>query len=330
MSQNKAIAVVIIGRNEGERLVRCIQSMLEKVGAIVYVDSGSSDDSVEYCRSQGLDVVELDMSLPFTAARARNEGFSYIKRMELPEFIQFIDGDCALGTDWLEKAESFLVSNEGVGLVCGVRKEIFPERSWYNFLCDLEWNGPKGDIQESGGDFLVRSSVFEAINGFDGEVIAGEEPELCYRIRMSGWKIHRLDEMMTSHDANITTVKQWWGRSVRSGHAYANIAYMHRDSKEKIYQKETKSIVFWGAVVPVSLVAGLLFYYPVACFIIACYLYISVKVYSYGKKSLKLNNQQARYYALSIVAGKLPHAYGVLKYICRVISRRQMSIIEYK
>lgn len=66
--------VVVIGRNEGERLRQCLRSLLPTVVA-VYVDSGSTDGSAKWARDNGAEVVDLDASVPFTAARVRNAGF---------------------------------------------------------------------------------------------------------------------------------------------------------------------------------------------------------------------------------------------------------------
>src|SRR3979490_1839399 len=108
--------VVIIGRNEGERLRRCLTSASASTGAVVYVDSGSTDGSAQWARNYGADVIELDMSIPFTAARARNAGFRRLKEIA-PKLlcVQFVDGDCELAQGWLEHAVSFLGSHADVG-----------------------------------------------------------------------------------------------------------------------------------------------------------------------------------------------------------------------
>ena len=65
-----SIGVVAIGRNEGDRLRVCLTSALRDSNHVVYVDSGSTDGSVAMVRELGATVVELDLSIPFTAARA--------------------------------------------------------------------------------------------------------------------------------------------------------------------------------------------------------------------------------------------------------------------
>src|SRR5512139_2136631 len=193
MSTPSRVGVVIIGRNEGERLVRCLRSLASEQNQLVYVDSGSTDDSVNTARSRGADVVALDMTVPFTAARARNEGFKRMRKLyPQAEYVQFLDGDCELSPAWLEKAASFLDLNLSVAAVCGRRRERWPERTVYNMLCDIEWDTPIGEAKACGGDVLMRVDAFEEVHGFRPDLIAGEEPELCVRLRASGWKIWRL------------------------------------------------------------------------------------------------------------------------------------------
>ena len=147
------IGVVVIGRNEGVRLERCLRSLMQGVGKVVYVDSGSTDGSPQLARSLGVEVLALDMRVPFTAARARNEGFSALQRL-LPsmQLVQFVDGDCEVDARWLATAQAFLDQHPEVAVVCGRRRERFPERSVYNLLCDLEWDTPIGEAKACGGD----------------------------------------------------------------------------------------------------------------------------------------------------------------------------------
>src|SRR4051794_6544130 len=99
------LGVIAIGRNEGERLRRCLESLSGLGLTIVYVDSSSEDGSVELARGLGAEVVELDLARPFTAARARNEGFERLGQID-PEvrFVQFVDGDCEVAGGWLDTA----------------------------------------------------------------------------------------------------------------------------------------------------------------------------------------------------------------------------------
>src|SRR6056297_2784435 len=198
------IGVVAIGRNEGERLDACLRS-LKTIGGddllAVYVDSGSTDGSVQKAQSLNIVVEELDMSTPFTAARARNAGFARLieSNPEL-EYVQFIDGDCEMVAGWIEFAVAFLDSNAEAAVVCGHRRERYPERSVYNLLCDIDWDGPVGEAKACGGDSVMRVTSFRGVTGFRNDLIAGEEPELCVRLRQADWRVFRLDREMCRHD----------------------------------------------------------------------------------------------------------------------------------
>ncbi len=246
-----SVGVVVIGRNEGERLRCCLRSVIDQVDRVVYVDSGSTDGSVDLARAMGAEVVELDLARPFTAARARNEGIERLtaERRDL-QFIQVVDGDCEVITGWLAAATAALESDGQLAAVCGRRRERHRDATIYNRLCDLEWDTPVGEARACGGDALFRRSALAEVNGYRESMIAGEEPELCVRLRERGWTIRRLDQDMTWHDAQMTRFGQWWKRTVRSGHAFAEHWALHRGSPEGGGVRDLRSIVFWGALLP--------------------------------------------------------------------------------
>src|SRR5271165_3998817 len=162
------LGVIAIGRNEGERMRRCLESVMGRELIIVYVDSGSVDGSVELARSLGANVVELDLSRPFTAARARNEGFERLCQIN-PQvrFVQFVDGDCEVVEGWLEEAHGVLAENPEIGVVCGRRRERFPESTVYNRLADLEWDTPLGEARACGGDAMMRVEAVRKVGGYN-------------------------------------------------------------------------------------------------------------------------------------------------------------------
>ena len=214
-----AIGVVVIGRNEGDRLRRCLESLEAESYPIVYVDSGSTDGSVSLAESHGVDVVELDPARPFSAGRARNEGFARcLQRHPEVEFVMFVDGDCEVVAGWLTRARSELEARPELAVVCGRRRELNPARSVYNRLADLEWDTPIGLASACGGDALFRVSDFVAVEGFNPAIKAGEEPELCQRLRQQGRQIARVDAEMTRHDLNMTRFSEWWRRQLRVGY----------------------------------------------------------------------------------------------------------------
>lgn len=218
------VGVVAIGRNEGDRLRRCLASLQEVHVPVVYVDSGSTDGSVPLARGLGAEVVELDSSRPFGAGRARNEGFRRcLEHCSDLRAVMFVDGDCEVVTGWLSQALAELDARPELAVVCGRRREAHPERSVYNRLADLEWDTPVGLAGACGGDALFRVADFRAVGGFDESAKAGEEPELCQRLRESGRLVARIDAEMTRHDLAMTRFGQWWRRQFRVGYHGSDI-----------------------------------------------------------------------------------------------------------
>ncbi|HEX2839545.1 MAG TPA: glycosyltransferase family 2 protein [Phycisphaerales bacterium] len=261
--------VVIIGRNEGERFERCLRSLLGRASPIVYVDSGSTDGSVafaESCASHGVHVVRLDMSTPFTAARARNAGLErLLQAAPQTQFVQFVDGDCEVREGWLEAATATLKRDATLAAVSGRLRERFPEASLYNRLADLEWDRPVGEEKSCGGVAMMRVEAVQKASGFDPTLIAGEEPELCARMRAHSFRIWRLGDEMAWHDLAMTTKKQWLTRARRHGYAIVEVSYFKTAASRGLFQQQVRSAVLWGVVAPATVVLYVLV--KVACLI---------------------------------------------------------------
>ncbi|MGE5609507.1 MAG: glycosyltransferase [Bacillota bacterium] len=324
------VGIVIIGRNEGERLRRCLASIPESGGLTVYVDSGSTDGSVELARQMGAVVVMLDLSMPFSAARARNVGFE--KLMDIVQdmrYVQFVDGDCELASNWLQRAVEELEKQPVVAAVCGRLRERFPETSIYNRLCDMEWNGPVGEISACGGIAMYRAAAFHDSGGFNPFIVAGEEPELCARLRQKGWRITRIDAEMAMHDAAMFRFSQWWKRSVRAGHAYAQNAALHGRAPARHRVKETRSITLWGVILPV-LVLGLL--WPSGGWslpLLVAYPLLIGRIYRHMRKR-GFSPANSRLYACFCALAKFPQAIGLLRFHLDRWRSRTPTLIEYK
>ena len=312
-----SIAAIVIGRNEGARLVACLDA-LAHVSPVIYVDSGSTDGSVAAAQARGAQVVQLDMSQPFTAARARNAGLAVLP--DGTELVQFLDGDCVVQPGWLAQAQAFLVGHAQVAVVCGRRREMHPEASVYNRLIDAEWDTPVGKAKACGGDALMRLAPLRAVGGYRDDLIAGEEPELCVRLRQAGWQIWRLDAEMTAHDAQIMRLGQWWQCSKRAGHAFAEGAALHGAPPERHWIAETRRALLWGVGIPLFIALLTLLVGPLGL----------LAALVYPLQVLRLAQRGGLPWAFFSVLGKFAEARGALGYYWRRLSGGQKKLIEYK
>ncbi|HEY9708201.1 MAG TPA: glycosyltransferase [Oculatellaceae cyanobacterium] len=326
----KRVGLVAIGRNEGDRLRQCLLSVIGKVAHVVYVDSGSTDGSIELARSLLVDVVELDLSTPFTAARARNAGFAHLLQKDTQlEFVQFVDGDCEVVEGWIERALAELEAQPNVAVVCGRRRERFPKQSIYNQLCDMEWDTPIGEAKACGGDSMMRVKAFQQVGGFNPALIAGEEPELCVRLRQNEWKILRIDAEMTLHDAQMTRFSQWWKRALRAGHAYAEGAWLHGRSSEGHWRRESWSIWFWGFYLPL-LALGLIWpTHGFSLLLLVGYPVLAGRIFLKQRRQ-NICTEHAALYALSCVLGKFAQVGGTLGFLRTHLLGTKSTLIEYK
>ena len=324
---SKQLGVVVIGRNEGERLRKCLESVAGIGGCVVYVDSGSTDGSIATARAMEVDVILLDARIPFTAARARNEGFRRMRELAPRRaYVQFVDGDCEIVAGWLEAAAAFLASHADVAVVSGRLRERHPERSIYNMLCDIEWDKPAGEAKACGGIALVRADAFEQVGGFRADLIAGEEPEMCFRLRAAGWRVWSLEQEMALHDAAMTRFAQWWKRAKRGGYAFAEGAALHGGSQDRYAVRESRSAWFWGLGLPLFALACTAWIGPFGLAALLAYPLQVARLALRGDRSARENWLRAAF----LVIGKFPEMLGQLRFMTDRRFGVQSRLIEYK
>jgi len=336
-----AIGFVAIGRNEGERLKLCLRSLCSESPRVVFVDSGSTDGSAEFARSLGVEVLALDTARAFTMARARNSGWKWLlEKWPETQLVHFVDGDCELVGGWVDAAAEFLESHPQVAAVCGRRRERFPEKSVFNRLCETEWNTPVGETKSCGGDSLIRRSALEQSGGYNESLIAGEEPELCLRLRRAGWKIWRLDHDMTRHDANILRWSQWWRRNVRGGYGAADVAARTAADPapgEVLFGGQVTSAKRWARGIACALALAM-----VASIAGFCWVGTAIAIAAFGVIVLQMARvargarrrcpdwRSAMEYGALTVLAKLPQFLGIRKYERDRRKNREAKLIEYK
>lgn len=325
------VGIVAIGRNEGERLSRCLESVRGAVPCVVYVDSGSTDGSVSVARELGAEVVELDLSTPFTAARARNEGLSRLLDIApKTRFVQFVDGDCELAPDWIERSRAELEARPRAAVVFGRRRERHPEDSVYNRFADIEWDVPIGEVKGCGGDAMMRTEAVLAVGGYNPAVIAGEDSELSVRLRREGWTLHRIDAEMTLHDMGMTRFGQWWRRMARAGHAFAEGSAMHGLSRDRFFVREAGRAVAWGVIAPVGALALAWPTWGLSLAALAAAHAASVAKTYRGHRGQGRPVGDSAASALFTVPSRYAEAQGVLRYWMGRLSGRRSRIVEYR
>jgi len=325
------LGIVVIGRNEGERLRHCLLSLPSGV-PLVYVDSGSIDGSAALARSLGAEVLELDPARPFSAARARNEGVDRLLSLyPKATCVQFVDGDCTLIVGWLDAAVNSLKADAMRAAVIGQLFERHPDDTPYNRLCELEWQSPPGDLKNFGalgGIAMMRIPLLHAVGGFNPEVIAGEDSELGARFALAGFKVTKINRPMATHDAAITSFGQWWTRSVRAGHAIGQRSYLNGASALQDCVRERTSTWLWGVVLPVFVLITALPTHGLSLLLLLGYLLLFYRVLTF-RLSLGESRDDAAFYARYLLLAKFANGIGLVRfYVNRQMQRYE--IIEYK
>jgi len=250
------IAIVVIGRNEGPRLDRCLASR----GGLptVYVDSGSVDGSPGRARAAGVEVIELDPDAGHSAARGRNAGLDRLLADPAIAYIQMLDGDSILAADWTDRGAAALHADPGLGAVFGRLREEEPDASLYAWLSDVEWAVPPGPAALFSGNVMLRADAVRSTGRYRADMIAGEDPEFAIRMRAAGWHFRCLDHPMAIHQGDIRDMRQWWRRTCRAGYAFAALNALHPGSPLHGFGRSRTRILFWGGVVPIVGLGGLI------------------------------------------------------------------------
>lgn len=211
------ISFIIVGRNEGWKLTKSIQSVFDTIQAkalnnyeVIYVDSMSTDDSLSRAKLfPQLKIIQLTGAL--NSAIARNVGFN----ASMGDVLFFVDGDMVLNPDFLP-----LVYNEDQGLkypfVSGQLKNFNHDRN--NKFINNTWqyrevlNGDKY-YSTTGGIFLINRKLWESVGGMDNRFKRGQDLEIALRIAAKGTKLLRKKEIIADHYtiAHTHHTRMWKG-----------------------------------------------------------------------------------------------------------------------
>ncbi len=327
-SELPAISIVVIGRNEGDRLVRCLESIRASDYSqdkleLIYVDTASTDDSCARAEQLGAKVVAINPQRP-SAATARNAGFAAATH----DFVHFFDGDTILSPDWLRVAVKAM-DDPKVACVFGQRSEIHPQASIYNFIAHHDWYTEAGPTHHCAGDAIFRREVLVKAKGYDETLIAGEEPDLCYRIRREQEKIIlSVDHLMTHHDMNMMRFGQYWRRTTRTGHAYAEVGGRYADMhwRRNRWRNPVHVLIFLVAVI----LAG--FWqspWPMVAWFVLIFSAIFRNAWRMRERVGSLSGSLV--YSAHHYFAKLPMTVGACSFWLRgLFGRKPQPLIEYK
>jgi len=337
MSHLPDIDCVLIGVNCSKTLSRCIDSVFasdypkENI-YLYYVDGGSTDRSIDVAKGyESVTVIALNPEYP-TPGLGRNHGW----KKGSSKFVHFLDSDTILNPDWLKIAVKAM-NEEQIGAVMGLRKEMHPEHSIYNWIGNIEWNGPIGESSCFGGDVLVRRRVLEKMNGYDELLVGGEDPELSRRIIRAGWKIIRLDALMTQHDLAMKTARQYLARAFRSGYGFAAVRKREAEAGSDFWKYEFQKIVIKGGIFFICLISSLLILlsYPSLTTLALALLTVTPgtaillnpRLFKVKKFMLenKLNKKEARIYAWHCSLVVIPQLFGLLRFYVGIITRNPLK-----
>jgi hypothetical protein len=245
--------------------------------------------------------------------------------------VQFVDGDCAFAEGWLDAAAAALAAHPDVAAVWGRRREIAPDASPYNRMCDLEWSqATPGETHVFGGDVMLRVATVREVGGYDPRIVAGEDPEFAVRVRKRGHRILRIDAEMTRHDAAVTRFKQWWLRSKRSGFAYAQVSALHGAGPERFWVQDVRRALIWGAAVPLLVPTLLVPSLGASSLLLGAYPLRFLRIARATQRERGVTDHDARLWALHCVGASFPQALGILQYHLGRARGEVPTLIEYK
>lgn len=195
------LSIVIIGKNADWSIGRLLNSIMlntpaQATSEIIYVDSASTDRTLEIVRGYPVKIVKLSSSYPLCASAGRFIGSQYATG----KYIAFFDSDMELAGGWLQLAMRTMDEQEKIGVVSGI-------------ILDAERTAESGlpkeapsylgncltDIRYAGNAAMFRHEVLIAAGNWNPYLISDEEPELCLRIRHMGFRVVQLSLPVSCH-----------------------------------------------------------------------------------------------------------------------------------
>lgn len=206
------LSFIVIGKNEGWRLQKCLQSVRNVVQCdhiadweLIYVDSQSSDSSIEYAKQAGALVFLITGVC--NAAIARNIGAKEAKG----DILFFIDGDMEILPGFLpcvledEKTLRY-------PFVSGIFNDIQHDKDW-NYVSTtrrhaLKEGDPDAVEITTGGLFLITHDLWNRVGGMDVRFRRSQDYDLGLRLAGQGVPLHRKSVVLANHYMQQYAIRQ--------------------------------------------------------------------------------------------------------------------------
>lgn len=242
------VSVVVIGRNEEKHLEACFRSIfdmdypLDKL-EIIYVDTGSRDQSVNIAKKFNVKIAEEQSNFP-SAGLARNRGIEEARY----EIIHFVDGDMTADRDYLKSAITML-NKDNIACVIGDVSEQNTDTSFIANVLHYPWRKRKKgfvDAPGAGGTFL-RSALRE-VGGYNPFILKGQETELGFRLRQKGYQIYKVETRMGTHDYAIHDIRSLVKHSYTMGKSYGKILTLPPQQSYSDFIVHARNLLIQGVI----------------------------------------------------------------------------------
>ncbi len=187
MCNNPLVSVVIPNYNYAKTLPSCFEALEKQTYKnieIIFVDDGSTDDSVQIASNFPCKVIVTPVNKGVSAVR--NLGASHASG----EIIFFLDSDVALFEDAIENTVKEFSKDSSLGSVCGIyaKEPLFNDSlvEEYRILQGHYWRiSSEGYVTASFVSLgAIKKSVFIEIGGFNENLDNSEDIELGHRLNL--------------------------------------------------------------------------------------------------------------------------------------------------
>lgn len=288
------ISFIVIGRNEGEKLRLCFNSIYDTISfnsvqdfEILYIDSKSIDNSIQIAKEYE-EISIYSITDTCNAAIARNIGGNEAKG----DVLFFIDGDMEINKHFFSHVFSKNMECK-YPLVTGQIIDVVE---------DYENTARVNDKLQylTCGVFIIRKKLWKSVNGMRTKFLNGEDVDLGLRLIKKGFPLVCKPEIITKHFTvpylhKSRIWKMMWNKST-----FYSRCVLYRDL---IWNKNMYSYMFHVdktfILLVLSLVLVLIF--PAKIFLFSSIYFIAILLRSFKQKKHMSVFEYAVFFTISDV-----------------------------